>query len=74
MRTNFLNAVFEGITLFGEETLIILLVVALWFAVDKKLAQQFFCGTIQKDLTYYFNSRIGWVGSFFTIISWRALP
>lgn len=29
---------FEGITLLGEETLIILLVVALWFAVDKKLA------------------------------------
>lgn len=42
LRTNFLNAVFEGITLFGEETLIILLVVALWFAVDKKLAQQVF--------------------------------
>ena len=42
LRTGFLNGVFEGITLFGEETLIILLVVALWFAVDKKLAQQFF--------------------------------
>ena len=42
LRTNFLNGVFEGITLFGEETLIILLVVALWFAVDKKLAQKVF--------------------------------
>ena len=42
LRTSFLNAVFEGITLLGEETLIILLVVALWFAVDKKLAQQVF--------------------------------
>jgi membrane-associated phospholipid phosphatase len=42
LRTDFLNEVFEGITLFGEETLIILLVVALWFAVDKKLAQQVF--------------------------------
>jgi membrane-associated phospholipid phosphatase len=42
LRTNFLNAVFEGITILGEETLIILLVVALWFAVDKKLAQQVF--------------------------------
>ena len=42
LRTDFLNTVFEGITLFGEETLIILLVVALWFAVDKKLAQQVF--------------------------------
>lgn len=42
LRTNFLNAVFEGITILGEETLIILLVVALWFAIDKKLAQQVF--------------------------------
>ena len=42
LRTGFLNAFFEGITMLGEETLIILLVVALWFAVDKKLAQQVF--------------------------------
>ena len=42
LRTSFLNAFFEGITVLGEETLIILLVVALWFAVDKKLAQQVF--------------------------------
>ena len=42
LRTGFLNAIFEGITMLGEETLIILLVVALWFAVDKKLAQQVF--------------------------------
>ena len=42
LRTSFLNVFFEGITLLGEETLIILLVVALWFAVDKKLAQQVF--------------------------------
>ena len=42
LRTGFLNALFEGITMLGEETLIILLVVALWFAVDKKLAQQVF--------------------------------
>ncbi len=42
LRTDFLNAFFEGITLLGEETLIILLVVALWFAVDKKSAQQVF--------------------------------
>ena len=42
LRTGFLNVFFEGITLLGEETLIILLVVALWFAVDKKLAQQVF--------------------------------
>ena len=42
LRTSFLNVLFEGITILGEETLIILLVVALWFAVDKKLAQQVF--------------------------------
>ena len=42
LRTGFLNTIFEGITMLGEETLIILLVVALWFAVDKKLAQQVF--------------------------------
>ena len=42
LRTSFLNTLFEGITMLGEETLIILLVVALWFAVDKKLAQQVF--------------------------------
>ena len=42
LRTSFLNVLFESITVLGEETLIILLVVALWFAVDKKLAQQVF--------------------------------
>lgn len=42
LRTSFLTTVFEGITVLGEETLIILLVVALWFAIDKKLAQQVF--------------------------------
>ena len=42
LRTSFLTVFFEGITILGEETLIILLVVALWFAVDKKLAQQVF--------------------------------
>ena len=42
LRTSFLNVLFESITLLGEEALIILLVVALWFAVDKKLAQQVF--------------------------------
>lgn len=42
LRTSFLNVLFESITVLGEETLIILLVVALWFAIDKKLAQQVF--------------------------------
>lgn len=39
-RTDFLNALFEGITIIGEETLMILIVVTLWFAVDKRLAQK----------------------------------
>lgn len=46
LRTDFLNMVFEGITLLGEETLIIFIVVALWLAVDKKLAQQVFFVTV----------------------------
>lgn len=46
IRTGFLTALFEGITILGEETLIILLVVALWFAVDGKLAQKMFFVTI----------------------------
>lgn len=41
-RTTFFNTLFESVTILGEETLIILLVVALWFAIDKKLAQQLF--------------------------------
>lgn len=40
IRSGVLNAVFEGITILGEETLMILLVVTLWFAVDKRLAQK----------------------------------
>ena len=46
VRTGFLTALFEGITILGEETLIILFVVALWFAVDSKLAQKVFFITI----------------------------
>ena len=46
IRTGFLTGLFEGITMLGEETLIILLVVALWFAVDSKLAQKVFFVTI----------------------------
>ena len=46
IRTGFLTALFEGITILGEETLGILLVVALWFAVDSKLAQKVFFVTI----------------------------
>ena len=46
IRTDFLNSLFEGITILGEETLMILLVVALWFAVDKKLAQKLLFVTV----------------------------
>ena len=46
IRTGFLTALFEGITILGEETLIILLVVALWFAYDKRLAKKLFFVTI----------------------------
>lgn len=46
IRTGFLTAFFEGITILGEETLVILLVVALWFAVDSKLAHKVFFVTI----------------------------
>ena len=46
MRTGFLTALFEGITILGEETLVILFVVALWFAVDSRLAQKVFFVTI----------------------------
>ena len=42
LRTKFLNFLFEGITFLGEETLVILLVVTIWFAVDSKLAQKMF--------------------------------
>lgn len=40
IRTGFLNGLIQGITLLGEETLMILLVVSLWFAVNKRLAQK----------------------------------
>ena len=46
IRTGFLTALLEGITILGEETLVILLVVAFWFAVDSKLARKVFFVTI----------------------------
>ena len=46
MRTGFLTSLFEGITILGEETLVVLFVVALWFAVDSRLAQKVFFVTI----------------------------
>ncbi len=40
LRTDFLDVLFQGITILGEETLMILLVVTLWFAVNKREAQK----------------------------------
>lgn len=40
LRTGFLNGLFQAITILGEETLMILLVVTLWFAVNKRLAHK----------------------------------
>lgn len=39
-RSEFLNALFEGITIIGEETIMILIVVTLWYAVNKLWAQK----------------------------------
>lgn len=40
LRTEFLNAFFQAVTAIGEEVLMILIVVTLWYAVDKRLAQR----------------------------------
>ncbi|MBQ8786399.1 MAG: phosphatase PAP2 family protein [Oscillospiraceae bacterium] len=40
LRNDFLNTLFESITILGEETLLVLLIVTLWFAFDKKFAQK----------------------------------
>lgn len=40
IRNGFLNGLFQAITILGEETLMILIVVTLWFAVNKRLAQK----------------------------------
>lgn len=40
LRTDFLDILFQGITILGEETLMILLVVTLWFAVNRREAQK----------------------------------
>ena len=46
IRTDFLNTLFESITILGEETLMILLVAILWFAIDKRLAQKLLFATV----------------------------
>lgn len=42
LRTSFLNTFFGAITTFGEETLLVLLIISLWFSYDKYLAQKLF--------------------------------
>ena len=42
IRTDFLNDVFESITILGEETLMILALAVLYFAINKKTAQKVF--------------------------------
>lgn len=42
MRGPVLDKLVEVITMLGEETIMLVLVIALWFAFDKKLAQKFF--------------------------------
>ena len=46
VRTGLLTTLLEGITILGEETLVILFVVALWFTVDSRLAHKVFFVTI----------------------------
>jgi len=46
LRNGFLIKLFELITMLGEETVVILFIVALWFAFDKKLAQRIFFVTV----------------------------
>lgn len=40
IRTDFLNKIFEGITMFGEEMPLVLIIVILYFAFDKYFAQK----------------------------------
>lgn len=40
LRTEFLNAFFQAVTFLGEEVLLIIIVVALWFTVDRRFGQK----------------------------------
>ncbi len=40
MRTGFLNTLFEAITMLGEETILVVLVAIIYYAVDKKLSHR----------------------------------
>ena len=45
LRTDFLNGFFEYVTMLGEETLMIVLVAVIYFAIDKRLAYRLFFAT-----------------------------
>lgn len=42
IRSEFLNKVFEFVTMFGEETLLIVFIAVFYFVIDKKLARRIF--------------------------------
>ena len=42
LRNGFLNNLFELITMLGEEVLLVLLIISLWFSYDKHLARKIF--------------------------------
>jgi len=46
IRNGFLDGFFEGVTMLGEETLMVFIIVTLWFAIDKRIAQRMFFVTI----------------------------
>lgn len=46
LRTDWLNIIMQGITMLGEEVLMVLLIAALYFGVDKKYAQKLFYVTV----------------------------
>lgn len=46
IRTDFLNQFFEAITIFGEETPMILIIAVLYYAIDKVFAQKLFFITL----------------------------
>ena len=46
MRTDTLNALFEGVTMMGEEMIMILLIAVLYFAYDKRMAVKVFFITL----------------------------
>lgn len=46
IRTAFLNIILQGITMLGEEVLMVLVIAVLYFCIDKKFAQKLFFVTV----------------------------